>query len=266
VTSLHDETRLGAVRAASDGTVATITLDRANKQNALTPEMLRELDRLLEVVSGDPATRVVVVRAAGDRAFCAGADIERFAGLEPLEMWRSWTVLGHRVFDHLAQLLQPTIAVVHGNVFGGGLELALAADFRIVADHARLGMPEVGLGTVAGWGGTERLVELVGRSRAKELLLARRTIDGPAALAWGIATHCVPAPELDDVVAELAAEISTGAPIAVQLTKQLIDAAADGAPSRTLEPLAGALASATGDLAEGIAAFRARRTPTFQGR
>jgi enoyl-CoA hydratase len=266
MTSVSDEMRLDAVTAAGDGAVATIILDRARKQNALTPEMLRELDRLLEVVSGNPATRVVVIRAAGDRAFCAGADIERFAGLGPLEMWRSWTVLGHTVFDRLARLLQPVIAVVHGNAFGGGLELALAADFRIVADHARLGMPEVGLGTVAGWGGTERLVELVGRSRAKELLLARRTIDGPTALEWGLATHCVAGSELDDAVAELADAIAAGAPIAVQLTKQLIDAAADGAPSRALEPLAGALAAATTDLAEGIAAFRARRPPAFQGR
>src|SRR5881409_2196118 len=143
MSSVRDEMRLSAVTAAGDGALTTITLDRASKQNALTPEMLRELDQLLEVVAGNPATRVVVVRAAGDRAFCAGADIERFAGLGSLEMWRSWTVLGHTVFDRLARLLAPVIAVVQGNAFGGGLELALAADFRIVADHARLGMPEV---------------------------------------------------------------------------------------------------------------------------
>jgi enoyl-CoA hydratase len=265
MTSVSDGTGLSAVRAAGDGAVRTLTLDRARKQNALTPEMLRELGGLLEDAARNPAIRVVVVRAAGDRAFCAGADIERFAELGPQQMWRSWTVLGHTVFEGLARLLQPVIAVVHGNAFGGGLELALAADFRIVADHARLGMPEVGLGTVAGWGGTERLVELVGRSRAKELLLARRTIDGPTALDWGLATQCVPATELDDAVAQLADAIAAGAPVAVQLTKQLIDAAADGAPSRTLEPLAAALAATTSDLAEGIAAFRDRRPPNFQG-
>lgn len=264
--ALDDVRRTGAVTATRADALTTITVDRAGKQNALTPEMLRELDRLLDGVAGDPRTRVVVLRAAGDRAFCAGADIERFAGLGSLEMWRSWTVLGHTVLDRLARLAQPVIAAVHGNAFGGGLELALAADFRIVADHARLGMPEVGLGTVAGWGGTERLVELVGRSRAKELLLARRTIDGPTALAWGLVTDCVPAAELDDAVAGLANAIGAGAPVAVQLTKQLVDAAADGAPSRTLEPLAGALAAATSDLAEGIAAFRAGRPPVFQGR
>jgi enoyl-CoA hydratase len=255
----------GAVQLQSDGRVATVMLDRAAKLNALTPEMLDQLEAILVEVAASDAV-VVLLRGAGEKAFCVGADINRFSGLSAVQMWRDWTARGHRVFDTLARLRQPTVAVVHGGAFGGGLELALAADFRIIADHSSLGMPEVGLGTVAGWGGTERLVELVGRSRAKELLLARRTIDGATALEWGLATRCVPATALDDAVAELAEAIAAGAPIAVQLTKQLIDAAADGAPSRTLEPLASALAASTSDMEEGITAFRAHRPPNFQGR
>jgi enoyl-CoA hydratase len=254
------------VRTTVEGAVATILLDRPAKQNALTPEMLHELDRKLVALAADRAVRVVVVRGAGDRAFCAGADIERFADLGPLEMWRSWTALGHAVFARLAALPQPVIAAVHGNAFGGGLELALAADFRLVAEHARLGLPEAGLGTVPGWGGTERLVDAVGRARAKEVILARRILDGRTALEWGLAARSVPAPDLDAAVDAVTHALLGGAPIAVELAKQLVDAAADGLPSRTVEPLAGALSAATDDLAEGVAAFRARRTPAFQGR
>jgi enoyl-CoA hydratase len=255
----------GSVWLERDGDVATLVLDRAAKQNALTPEMLRELERHLAAVAADSAARVVLVRGAGERAFCAGADIDRFAGLGPLEMWRTWTVLGHAVFARLAELPQPVIAVLHGNAFGGGLELALAADFRVVSERARVGLPEAGLGTVPGWGGTERLVETVGRARTKEIVLARRVLDGPTAFEWGLATRCVPSEGLDEAVRELTDALLGGAPVAVQVAKQLIDAAADGAPSRVLEPLAGALTATTADLAEGVAAFRARRTPAFAG-
>jgi enoyl-CoA hydratase/carnithine racemase len=132
-----------------------------------------------------------------------------------------------------------------------------------MADTARLGLPETGLGTVPGWGGTERLTELIGRARAKEVVLARRQIDGPTALDWG-AVNCVASGEtLDAVVNELVGSLLEGAPLAVQLGKQLIDAAADGAPASVLEPLAAGLTAGSADLAEGVAAFRERRSPTF---
>ena len=143
----------------------------ARKLNALTLEMLDELFDCLRTVH-DSDARVMVLRGAGDKAFCVGADINRFAPLTAVQMWRDWTATGHRVFDALAGLRQPTIAVLHGAAFGGGFELALACDFRVVATDARLGLPEVGLGTVPGWGGTERLTELVGRARAKEVVLS----------------------------------------------------------------------------------------------
>lgn len=255
----------GTVRVTGDAYVATILLERPAKLNALTPEMLDALCVAVESVRRSDA-RVVVVRGAGEKAFCVGADINRFAPLTAVQMWRDWTATGHRVFDALAGLSQPTVAVLHGATFGGGLELALACDFRVVAAEARVGLPEVGLGTIPGWGGTERLTELVGRARAKEIVLTRRFLDGELAHAWGVATSVSPRADLDATVNELVTRLLGGAPVAVQLAKQIIDAAADGAPSRVLEALAGGLASATDDIREGIAAFQERREPAFNGR
>jgi enoyl-CoA hydratase len=258
-------TAAGTVHLTCDGEVATLLLDRPAKLNALTPEMLDALGAAVDAVRRSDV-RVVVLRGAGDRAFCVGADIDRFAPLTGVQMWRDWTATGHRVFDAVAGLRQPTVAVLHGVTFGGGFELALACDFRVVAAGARLGLPEVGLGTVPGWGGTERLTALVGRARAKEIVLARRTLDGELAHAWGAATRVAAPAGLDAEVDALVAQLLGGAPVAVQLAKQIIDAAADGAPSRVLEALAGGLTSGTGDIQEGVAAFRERREPTFTGR
>jgi enoyl-CoA hydratase len=255
----------GTVRLAVDGGVATVLLDRPDKLNALTPEMLEALDDAVAAAAGSDA-RVVLVRGAGGKAFCVGADINRFSVLSAVQMWRDWTAQGHRVFDALARLRQPTVAVLHGPAFGGGLELALACDFRVMAAEARVGLPEVGLGTVPGWGGTERLTELVGRARAKEVVLSRHFLNADAALAWGVVTRVAPAESLDATVDELIGQLTAGAPVAVQLAKQLIDAAADGAPSRVLEALAGGLTLSTEDLREGVAAFQGRRDAAFHGR
>ena len=208
----------GGVRVTDDAGVATVLLERPAKLNALTPEMLDALGAAVDSLRGSEA-RVVVLRGAGEKAFCVGADINRFAPLTAVQMWRDWTANGHRVFDALAGLRQPTVAVLHGATFGGGLELALACDFRVVAAEARLGLPEVGLGTVPGWGGTERLTELVGRARAKEVVLSRRTLDGELAHAWGVATRVAPRAELDSAVDELVTQLLGGAPVAVQLAK-----------------------------------------------
>jgi enoyl-CoA hydratase len=251
-----------SVEYSPDGHTATILIDRASKLNALTLALLDDLAAAARDVAASTA-RLVIVRTAGEKVFCVGADINHFADLGAAGMWRDWIATGHRAFDAIAGLRQPSIAVIDGLAFGGGLELALACDFRIIASEARVALPETGLGTVPGWGGTERATELVGRARAKELVLTRRQLTGDEAVAWGLATAAAPKEYLEATVRRLSTDILAGAPLAVQLGKQLIDAAADGAPSRVLEALAGGLAAATADLAEGVAAFREKRTPHF---
>ena len=195
---------VGRVTVESDWEVATVCLDRPAKHNALTPEMLEQLEQILAALDSDRDVRVVLLTAVGDRSFCAGADIKRFKALPPLDMWTLWTRLGHRVFDRLAGLRQPTIAAVTGNAYGGGFELALACDLRIVADDATLGLTEVGIGTLPGWGGTGRLRDLVGAGRAKELIFTGEPLTAERALAWGVANQLMPRAQVIDAAHALA--------------------------------------------------------------
>jgi enoyl-CoA hydratase/carnithine racemase len=242
--------------------VATICLDRPAKHNALTPEMLAQLEEILIGLDSDREVRVVLLTAAGDRSFCAGADIKRFKALQPLDMWAQWTRRGHRVFDQLAGLRQPTIAAVAGNASGGGLELALACDLRILADDAALGLTEVGIGTLPGWGGTGRLRKLVGAGRAKEMIFTGEALTAERALAWGVANQLAPKAEVINTAHALAVKIAKRAPIAVQMAKQAIDA---GDAYQAMEQLSSAATAFTDDAAEGFASFTEKRDPHYRG-
>jgi enoyl-CoA hydratase len=248
----------------ADGPVATITLDRPEKLNALTPEMLTGLEAILDAIERDARIRVVVVTGAGDRAFCAGADIAAWSALEPLDMWRHWVPLGHRVFDRLEALRQPTIAALNGIAYGGGLELALACDLRIAADTVKLAAPEVGIATIPGWGGTARLAVVAGPARAKQMILTGTPIDTDRAEAWGIISDVVAATDLHERTRETADRIAAQAPIAVQVAKQVIDSVRPRV-SPTLEALGSGLTAFTDDATEGQAGFRERRPPKFVG-
>ena len=133
--------------------------------------MLSALDEALLAIDADPDVRVVVIKGSGAKAFSAGADVVAWSSLAPLDMWRTWTRTGHRVMERLESLRQPTIAALNGIAYGGGLELALACDLRIAADHVKLAAPEVGIATVPGWGMTTRLATIVGPARAKQMIL-----------------------------------------------------------------------------------------------
>jgi enoyl-CoA hydratase len=242
--------------------VATICLNRPAKHNALTPEMLAQLEEILVGLDADRDVRVVLVTAAGNRSFCAGADIKLFKALQPLDMWAQWTRPGHRVFDHLAGLRQPTIAAVSGNAYGGGFELALACDLRILADDATLGLTEVGIGTLPGWGGTGRLRDLVGAGRAKELIFTGEPLTAERAMTWGVVNQLAPKAEVITMAHALAAKIATRAPIAVQMAKQAIDA---GDAYAAMEQVSSAATAFTEDAAEGFASFIEKRDPHYRG-
>jgi enoyl-CoA hydratase/carnithine racemase len=250
------------VLVSIDGPVATITLNRPEKLNALTLPMLADLDAAFITIDSNADVRVVVITGAGERAFSAGADVVAWSALPPLDMWRTWTRTGQRVLDRLESLRQPTIAALNGVAYGGGLELALACDLRIAADHVKAGAPEVGIGTVPGWGMTTRLATVVGPARAKQMILTGSPIDAARAAEWGLFSEVVPTDELAGRADELAARIAAQAPIAVQVAKQLIDA---NRPRTSLESLGGGLTAFTDDAREGQAGFRERRTPAYGG-
>jgi len=243
------------------GHIATITLNRPEKLNALNGEMLARLDAIAGELDRNREVRVVLLTGAG-RAFCVGADIFEWSSLSPLEMGRRWIRDGHRIFARYARLPQPLIAVLNGYTFGGGLELALAADLRLAAAGVQLAFPEVKLGIIPGWGGTQRLPALIGTSRAKQMIFTGARIDATVAEDWGLVNEVVDAGALMERARALAEAIAANGPVAVQLTKQLID----GGEMASLEALAGSLASYTEDAQEGVAAFRERRTPRFGGR
>jgi enoyl-CoA hydratase len=249
-----------------DDTIATLTLNRPDKLNAINMAMLTALEETIAQLEGDQAVRVVLLTGAGERAFSAGADITAWSALEPLDMWRGWIRDGHRVFGHLARLRQPVIAALNGYTFGGGLELALAADIRLAAEHAELAFPEVKVGTVPAWTGSQRLPALIGPARAKQMIFSGARLDAVTAERWGLVNEVVPREALMGRAGELAAEIAAQAPIAVQVAKQLIDGAMGQATDLALEALASGLVAHTVDSQEGATAFRERRSPQFKGR
>jgi enoyl-CoA hydratase/carnithine racemase len=254
------------VTFARDHDVAVVTLARAAKLNSLTPSMLDELERVARELEAERDIRVVVLTGAGEKAFCVGADINEWAALQPLDMWRRWVRRGHQVFDQWARLRQPVIAAINGHAFGGGLELAITADIRIAAEQAQFALPEASIGTCPGWSGSQRLVKLVGASHAKYLALSGHRVSAANALNSGLVHEVTSAPLLIDRAMSLARDMATKAPVSLQLTKQLINAASGEDAGATLEAMAGALAATTEDGAEGVRSFREKRAPKYVGR
>ena len=254
------------VQLRRDGDVATVMLARPAKLNSLTPAMLDALEHCARELDADTQVRIVILTGDGDKAFCVGADINEWAALQPLDMWRRWVRRGHQVFDQWARLRLPVIVAINGHAFGGGLELAMTGDIRIACESAQFALPEASIATCPGWSGTQRLVQLVGASRAKYLALSGRRLSAADALAAGLVHEVVAAASLRQRSLELAREMATKAPVSLQLTKQLVNAAAGEDQAATLEAIAGALAATTDDAAEGIGSFREKRPPRYLGR
>lgn len=246
------------------GSIAFIKLDRPKKLNALTPDMLAAIERGIRSAEADASLRALVLHSEG-KAFSVGADINIWSSLTPEAFRTSWIENGHRAFDAIAHCRLPVIAAIQGMAFGGGLELALAADMRIADEDAILALPEVSLGTVPGWGGTQRLADIIGRPRAKQMILAAARVAAPQAEAWGLVNATCTAGTVFESARTMACDIARLAPISVQVAKKLIDGSTGQGLSATLEMLGGMVAQTTRDLEEGIAALREKRKPDFTG-
>ena len=256
----------GRVTFARDGALARIAVDRPDKLNALTPAMIAALGAIAGRIDAADDIRAVVLSATGPRAFCVGADIDAWADAGPLDMWRHWVRDGHAVFDRLSRLRPPTIAAIEGLALGGGLELAASADLRIGGADAVFGLPEADVGVAPGWSGTQRLVRTLGPAPVKLMALTGERLDADATVRIGLLHRTVPAGEALDAALAMAARIAARAPVAVQLTKQLINAAVGEDTAATLEALAAGVAGGTQDSREGVASFREGRPPAFSNR
>lgn len=249
----------------ADG-IATLTINRPDKMNALNAAVLDELGRAAEAVAGDRGIRGVIVTGAGAKAFVAGADIAELAALAPAAA-RSRAEEGQAVFDRLEQCGKPVIAAVNGFALGGGCELALACHIRIAAEGARFGQPEVKLGLCPGYGGSVRLPRLVGRGRALEILLTGGMIDAQEALRIGLVNRVVAAEELLPAARAMLGSMLENGPLALRACLESVNVGLDLSQEEALSNEADLFGTlfATADMREGTSAFLAKRKATFQG-
>ena len=254
-------------REAAVGAVAVVTINRPKVLNALNSQTLDELRHAMLDLQRDETVRAIVLTGAGEKAFVAGADINELAGLTAAG-GREHALAGQHVFDLIENLGKPVIAAINGFALGGGCELAMACTLRIAADTARFGQPEINLGILPGYAGTQRLPRLVGKGRALEMLLTGAPISAAEAERIGLVNRVVPASELLTQATQLAADLAQRAPVAV---RYIISAVSQGLemPGRegaVFEATLFGLVSSTADMREGTRAFLEKRKPSFEGR
>lgn len=248
---------------SSEG-ITTLTINRPSKLNALNKETIKELHTAFAKAEEDEKTRVVIITGSGEKAFVAGADISEFADFSE-DQGAELAQRGQEIlFDFIAQMSTPVIAAVNGFALGGGLELAMAAHFRIASDNARMGLPEVSLGVIPGYGGTQRLPQLVGKGRAMEMIMTAGMIDANTALEYGLINHIVAQEELVPLAIKLASKIMRNSPMAIGAAISAINAGyKDGVNGYEAEIEAFGNCFGTAEFKEGTTAFLEKRKAQF---
>ncbi|MFQ5570469.1 MAG: enoyl-CoA hydratase/isomerase family protein [Rhodothermales bacterium] len=248
-----------------EGEIAVITINRPDKLNALNTTVIAELDQCFRQARSDRAVKGVILTGAGEKSFVAGADIQQFPDLDALQGHR-FALRGQAVFTRIEDMPKPVVAAVNGFALGGGCELAMACHLRIASDNASFGQPEVNLGILPGYGGTQRLPRLVGRGIATELILTGARISAQRAYEIGLVNHVVPLADLLETAREMVATIASKAPLAVSMALEALRAS-DLPQHEGLRHEAALFGQvcASEDFKEGVAAFLERRKATFKG-
>lgn len=251
----------------ADG-VSTILLNRPKQLNALNAATTADLLAAFDAISSDTSVRAVIITGAGDRAFAAGADIGELRELESASAARAMALNSHKLGRLMADLRQPIIAAINGFALGGGLELALACDIRLASETAQLGLPEVTLGIMPGWGGTQRLARVIGPSMAKLLMMTGDRIDAAEALRLGLVERVVPAAELLSTAQQVATKIASLPPLSIAAIKQAVNHGTQMSLDQANAFEAGLFGelAMTADAKEGTSAFLEKRAAVWQGK
>lgn len=247
--------------------ITTITINRPSKLNALNKETIQELHNAFKVADEDTTTKAIIVTGSGEKAFVAGADISEFADFSIAQGGELAAKGQELLFDFVANLGTPVIAAVNGFALGGGLELAMAAHFRVASDNAKMGLPEVSLGVIPGYGGTQRLPQLIGKGRAMELVMTAGMIDAATAERYGLVNHVVAQEELLPLAEKLAGKIMRNSSVAITAAINAVNACfEDGVNGFDKEIEEFGNCFGTEDFKEGTSAFLEKRKPEFPGK
>ncbi|MBL7558606.1 enoyl-CoA hydratase/isomerase family protein [Olleya sp. YSTF-M6] len=255
------------ILSSSENGITTITINRPSKLNALNKATIEELHQAFDVANKAAETKVIIVTGSGEKAFVAGADISEFSNFS-VENGGKLAAKGQEIlFDFVQNLNTPVIAAVNGFALGGGLELAMAAHFRIASDNAKMGLPEVSLGVIPGYGGTQRLPQLVGKGRAMEMVMTAGMIDAATALSYGLVNHVVSQEELLPLAQKLASKIMRNSSVAISKAIQAVNANyTDGVNGFETEIEQFGACFGTQDFKEGTTAFLEKRKADFPGK
>ena len=248
----------------ADGGLQTITINRPNQLNALNKATIQELSDAFKAAEANPEIRVVIITGSGEKAFVAGADIKEFASFD-VAQGQALSADGQQLlFDLVANMGTPVIAAVNGFALGGGLELAMSAHFRVASDNARLGLPEVSLGVIPGYGGTQRLAQLVGKGKAMEMIMTAGMVSAADALQWGLVNYVVTQEELLATCQKLAGKVMKNSPMAIAAAIRSVNAGyTDGVNGFNTEIEEFGKCFGTPEFVEGTTAFLEKRKPSF---